>query len=70
MKQPDELILSMQDGNEKAFSKLYTMYSEALFGIIYSIVLDEAVAEEVMQDVFIKICTNVLACHLPFCVLL
>ena len=58
MKQPNELILSMQNGDEKAFSKLYTMYSEALFGIIYSIVLDEGVAEEVMQDVFIKIWDN------------
>jgi RNA polymerase sigma-70 factor (ECF subfamily) len=58
MEQPNDLIIAMQGGDEKAFSKLYTMYSEAMHGIIYSIVLDEGVAEEVLQDVFIKIWDN------------
>jgi RNA polymerase sigma factor (sigma-70 family) len=55
MEQPNSLILEMQSGNEKAFSRLYSMYSEAIYGIIYSIVLDKDIAEEVLQDVFIKI---------------
>ncbi len=55
MKQPDDLIQSMQEGDESSFSKLYDMYNEAIYGIIYSIVLDRAIAQEVMQDVFIKI---------------
>ena len=55
MKQPDALILSMQQGDEGSFSQLYDMYNEAIFGIIYSIVLDRAIAQEVLQDVFIKI---------------
>ena len=50
MEQPNVLIISMQKGDERAFSKLYTMYSEAIYGIIYSIVLDE--------DAFIKIWNN------------
>lgn len=58
MEQPNDLIIEMQNGNEKAFSKLYTMYSEAIYGIIYSIVLDEARAEEILQDVFIKVWNN------------
>jgi len=58
MRQPDELILEMQQGNEGSFSTLYTMYSEAIHGIIYSIVLDHKVAEEVLQDVFVKIWDN------------
>lgn len=58
MEQPDSLIKAMQQGDETAFSKLYTMYSEALNGVIYSIVLDEDIAEEVLQDVFIKIWKN------------
>ena len=58
MEQPNDLILEMQNGSEKAFSRLYTMYSEAIQGIIYSIVLDEETAEEVLQDVFIKIRNN------------
>ena len=55
MEQPNTLIEKMQSGNEYAFSKLYVMYSEAMYGIIYSIVLDEAIAEEVLQDTFVKI---------------
>lgn len=58
MKQPDSLIVSMQSGDESAFSTLYEMYNEAIFGIIYSIVLDKAIAQEVLQDVFIKIWNN------------
>ena len=58
MEQPNSLILEMQAGNQKAFSRLYTLYSEAIYGIIYSIVLDEAVAEEILQDVFVKIWDN------------
>lgn len=58
MDQPDHLIIEMQKGNEKAFSTLYTMYSEAIYGIIYSIVLDESIAEEILQDVFIKVWNN------------
>jgi RNA polymerase sigma-70 factor (ECF subfamily) len=58
MEQPNALIIEMQHRNEKAFSKIYSMYSEAIFGIIYSIVLDNDVAEEVQQDVFIKVWDN------------
>ncbi len=58
MEQPDLLILQMQQKNEKAFERLYTMYSEAIYGIIYSIVLEETIAEEVLQDSFIKIWDN------------
>ncbi len=53
--QPDDLILQLQNRNEKAFSKLYEMYSESTLGIIYSIVLDRDLAEEVLQDVFVKV---------------
>ncbi|MGJ8666345.1 MAG: RNA polymerase sigma factor [Patiriisocius sp.] len=58
MRQPDELILEMQNGNEKAFARIYTLYSEALYGIIYSVVRDSDLAEETLQDVFIKIWSN------------
>lgn len=58
MEQPNDLIIAMQNGNEKAFSRLYTMYGEAIYGIINSIVLDENIAEEIVQDVFIKVWNN------------
>lgn len=58
MRQPDELIVEMQNGNEKAFARIYTLYSEALYGIVNSIVRDSDIAEETLQDVFIKIWNN------------
>jgi len=53
--QPDNLIELLQKKDQKAFSKIYEMYSESTYGIIYNIVLDSDLAEEVLQDVFIKI---------------
>ncbi len=58
MEQPNELIIAMQNRDEKAFSRLYTMYNKAIYGIIYSIVLDENTSEELLQDVFIKAWNN------------
>ncbi|MBW1295920.1 RNA polymerase sigma factor [Aquimarina litoralis] len=56
--QPEELIFQLQQKNEKAFQRIYEMYSENVFGIIYNILKDETLAEEVLQDVFIKIWNN------------
>src|SRR5690606_12203866 len=53
--QPEKLIELLQKKDQKAFSKIYEMYSESTYGIIYNIVLDTDLAEEVLQDVFIKI---------------
>ncbi|MGB1451305.1 MAG: RNA polymerase sigma factor, partial [Marinirhabdus sp.] len=58
MKQPDTLIQAMQNGDEKALGQIYTMYSEAVYGISYSIVGKETIAQELVQDVFIKIWNN------------
>ncbi len=56
--QQDGLILELQNGNEKAFERIYELYSESIYGIIYSIVRDETIAEEILQDVFLKIWEN------------
>ncbi|RMB62726.1 sigma-70 family RNA polymerase sigma factor [Dokdonia sinensis] len=53
--QPDELIAQLQSKNEKAFERIYEMYSEATFGIINSVLHDEVLSEEVLQDVFCKV---------------
>ncbi|WP_203257243.1 RNA polymerase sigma factor [Hyunsoonleella ulvae] len=50
----DSLIEKFQKKDEKAFETLYGMYSESIHGVIYNIVRDDTIAEEVMQDVFIK----------------
>lgn len=50
----ETLVPKFQQKDERAFSELYTMYSDSIHGVIYNIVRDEAIATEVMQDVFIK----------------
>ncbi len=53
--QPDFLIERLQHQDEKAFAKLYDLYSENILGVIMTIVKDQNIAEEVMQDVFVKV---------------
>ena len=50
----DLLVQQFQNKDEKAFEKLYNMYSECMQGVIFNIVNDNDIAEEIMQDVFIK----------------
>lgn len=52
--QLDTLVLNFQNKDEKAFEALYNMYSESMHGVIYNIVRDHDIAEEVMQDIFVK----------------
>lgn len=45
----------MKARDRAAFEYLYDHYSDALFGIIFRILKKEEIAEEVLQDVFLKI---------------
>ena len=56
--QQDGLILELQKGNQKAFERIYQLYSESTYGIIFSIIGEKDIAEEVLQDVFMKIWQN------------
>ncbi|WGK64300.1 RNA polymerase sigma factor [Croceiramulus getboli] len=56
--QPDELIERLKQQDAKALDTLYSMYSQSLFGVINTIVRDEHMAEEVLQDTFIKVWNN------------
>lgn len=55
----DELVRGLQSRDEKAFALLYDNYSPALLGIIVKIVKDEAEAENLLQDSFVKIWKNI-----------
>lgn len=56
--QLETLISQFQKKDEKAFEQLYNMYSDSMHGVIYNIVRDRDIAEEVMQDVFVKVWHN------------
>jgi RNA polymerase sigma factor (sigma-70 family) len=49
------LVAGLKSHEREAFEYLYDNYSGALFGKIISIVQKEEIAEEVLQDVFVKI---------------
>jgi len=50
-----ELVASLKSGDQKAMSILYDNYSAALLGVIYRIVDDKEAAEDILQEVFVKI---------------
>ncbi|MHA6278659.1 RNA polymerase sigma factor [Salinimicrobium sp. CAU 1759] len=52
------LIVNFKKKDGKAFESLYAMYSESMHGVIYNIVRDNDIAQEVMQDVFLKAWNN------------
>ena len=52
--QLEQLISKFQEKDVKSFEKLYEMYSDSMFGVIYNIVRNKEEAEEVLQDVFVK----------------
>lgn len=58
MKQPDQLIARFLEKDPSSFEKIYELYSESLFGVINSVLHNKEVAEEVLQDSFVKIWNN------------
>ena len=55
----DQLLSLLISRDEKGFNYLYQNYSGALYGVIIRIVRYEVEANEVMQDVFVKIWNSV-----------
>lgn len=53
-----EIISMLRRNDETAISILYKFYGPNLFGAISSIVKENQLAEEVLQDVFVKIWKN------------
>ena len=49
------LINLLQQGNDHALSKIYDSYSGALYGVIIRICRDEIMAQDVLQETFVKI---------------
>lgn len=50
-----KLISSLKKGNHEAFDALYGKYAEGLYAFITSILKSPADAEEIVQNVFVKI---------------
>ncbi|TDO02685.1 RNA polymerase sigma-70 factor (ECF subfamily) [Sunxiuqinia elliptica] len=50
-----ELLLDLKAGNMLAFDKIYELYSHKLYSFIRKILKNEQEAEDVMQEVFVKL---------------
>ena len=53
-----EIMALLQRGDQQAISLLYHHYSAALFGIVNRMIPSRELAEETLQDVFIKVWDN------------
>jgi RNA polymerase sigma-70 factor, ECF subfamily len=54
-----DIVVSLQSGNSQGYEILFDRYGAMLFGIISRIVRNEADAENLLQDCFVKIWRNV-----------
>lgn len=50
-----ELVLLLKQGEETAYGYLYDHYGAALYGVILHIVRQQEMAEDILQEVFLKI---------------
>jgi RNA polymerase sigma-70 factor (ECF subfamily) len=50
-----ELVALLKERQQQAFSYLYDNYSGALYSVVLSIISDRELANDVMQEVFVKI---------------
>ena len=56
----EELVFALQQQDQQAFSYLYDNYSGAIFGLIFKMVNDKELAEDILQETFVKIWNNFL----------
>ena len=53
-----ELLLRLQNGDEEAFAELFHGFYDKLFGFILGLTHSKVIAEDITQDVFLKIWQN------------
>ena len=50
-----ELLTRLKNGNMLAFDRVYELYSHKLFSFVFKILKNEAEADDIVQEVFVKI---------------
>ncbi len=53
-----KIINLLQKGDKRALSLLYEYYSNSLYGVIVKITINEEIAEDALQETFIKVWKN------------
>ena len=52
------LISKFQKKDVKAFEELYEMYHQSISGVVYSVVRDQTITQDLVQEVFVKAWKN------------
>ena len=55
----EQFIQDLKSRSESAFSKLYDNYSAALYGILFRMIGKEEIAQDALQESFVKIWRNI-----------
>jgi RNA polymerase sigma-70 factor, ECF subfamily len=55
----EEVLVLLQKKDGRAYTYLYDMYSRSLFAVISNLVKEKEEAEDVLQEVFVKIWKNI-----------
>ena len=50
-----DIVYLLERGDKKAITLLYEHYADALYGVIQKIISDEDIAQDVLQETFVKI---------------
>ena len=50
------VLLAVAKGDEEAFTKIYHHYRNKIFTVAFKLIESEQAAEEIVQDVFLKVC--------------
>lgn len=54
-----ELIALLRQKSQQGFSYLYKQYAGVLYGVVKKIIYDDQTAQDVLQEVFVKIWNNI-----------
>ncbi|WP_316794678.1 RNA polymerase sigma-70 factor [Pedobacter frigoris] len=50
-----DILVKLKEGDESAFGKFYAHYSEMIYGRLLRLLKDQDMADEIIQDLFLKI---------------
>ena len=54
----NEIVNLLKNGDKKAISLLYEYYSDSIYGVILKVISDEEIAQDALQESFVKIWKN------------
>ncbi len=54
----EKFVAALKSQTSEAFNLLYGSYAEALYGVLFGMLKDDALAEDALQEVFVKIWKN------------